>query len=151
MSTKTNDHAISVLNDLIQTCKDGQEGFQTASEGVKNTSLKSLFSQYSLQRAQFAGVLQQEVNRLGGSPETGGSVSASLHRGWINIKSAVTGSDESAIVAECERGEDAARDAYQKALKEHLPVDVRSMVESQFVEVKQGHDKVRSLEVKLAR
>ena len=151
MSTKTNDHAISVLNDLIQTCKDGQEGFQTASEGVKNTSLKSLFSQYSLQRAQFAGVLQQEVNRLGGSPETGGSVSASLHRGWMNIKSAVTGSDESAIVAECERGEDAARDAYQKALKEHLPVDVRSMVESQFTEVKQGHDKVRSLEVKMAR
>lgn len=151
MSTKTNDHAISVLNDLIQTCKDGQEGFQTASEGVKSTSLKSLFSQYSLQRAQFAGVLQQEVNRLGGSPETGGSVSASLHRGWINIKSAVTGSDESAIVAECERGEDAARDAYQRALKEHLPVDVRSMVESQFVEVKQGHDKVRSLEVKMAR
>ena len=151
MSTKTNDHAISVLNDLIQTCKDGQEGFQTASEGVKGTSLKSLFSQYSLQRAQFAGVLQQEVNRLGGSPETGGSVSASLHRGWINIKSAVTGSDESAIVAECERGEDAARDAYQRALKEHLPVDVRSMVESQFVEVKQGHDKVRSLEVKMGR
>ena len=151
MSTKTNDHAISVLNDLIQTCKDGQEGFQTASEGVKNTSLKSLFSQYSLQRAQFAGVLQQEVNRLGGSPETGGSVSASLHRGWMNIKSAVTGSDESAIVAECERGEDAARDAYQKALKQHLPVDVRSMVESQFTEVKQGHDKVRSLEVKMER
>lgn len=151
MSTKTNDHAISVLNDLIQTCKDGQEGFHTASEGVKSASLKSLFSQYSLQRAQFAGALQQEVNRLGGSPETSGSVSASLHRGWMNIKSAVTGSDESAIVAECERGEDAARDAYQKALKEHLPVDVRSMVESQFMEVKQAHDKVRSLEVKLER
>ncbi len=151
MSTQTNDHAISVLNDLIQTCKDGQEGFHTASEGVKSTSLKSLFSQYPLQCAQFAGVLQQEVNKLGGSPETGGSVSGSLHRGWINIKSAVTGSDESAIVSECERGEDAARDAYQKALKEHLPEDVRSMVESQFVEVKQGHDKVRSLEVKMER
>lgn len=151
MSTQTNDHAISVLNDLIQTCKDGQEGFQTASEGVKNTPLKSLFSQFSLQRAQFAGALQQEVNRLGGSPETSGSVSASLHRGWMNIKSAVTRSDESAIVAECERGEDGARDAYQKALKEHLPTDVRSMVESQFLEVKKSHDKVRSLEVKLER
>ncbi len=151
MSTQTNDHAVSVLNDLIQTCKDGQEGFQTASEGVRDTALKTLFSEFSLQRAQFAGVLQQEVNRLGGNPETGGSVSASLHRGWINIKSAVTGKNESAIVSECERGEDAARDAYQKALKEHLPLDVRALVESQFLEVKQAHDRVRSLEVKLAR
>ena len=151
MSTQTNDHAISVLNDLIQTCKDGQEGFQAAAEGVKSTTLKTLFSEFSLQRAQFAGVLQQEVNRLGGNPETSGSFSASLHRGRMNIKSAVTGKDESAIVAECERGEDSARDAYQKALKEHLPVDVRSMVESQFVEVKQAHDQVRSLEVKLER
>ena len=151
MNTQTKDHAISVLNDLIQTCKDGQEGFQSASEGVKNKSLKSMFSRYSLQRAQFAGALQQEVNRLGGSPETSGSVSASLHRGWINIKSAVTGSDESTIIAECERGEDAARLAYEKALKEHLPADVRSLVESQFQEVKQAHDQVRSLEVKLAR
>ena len=151
MSIQTNDHAISVLNDLIQTCKDGQEGFQTASEGVKDTALKTLFSEYSLQRAQFAGALQQEVNRLGGSPATSGSVSASFHRGWINIKSVVTGKNESAIVSECERGEDSARDAYQKALKEHLPVDVRSMVESQFVEVQQAHNRVRSLEVKLDR
>ena len=151
MSTNTNEHAISVLNGLIETCKDGQVGFQTAAEGVKSAILKTLFSEFSLQRAQFAGVLQQEVNRMGGSPETSGSVSASLHRGWINIKSAVTGKDESAIVAECERGEDSARDAYQKALKEHLPVDVRSIVESQFLEVKQAHDQVRSLEVKLDR
>ncbi len=149
MSTHTNDHAISVLNDLIQTCKDGQEGFQTAAEGVKSTTLKTLFSEFSLQRAQFAGILQQEVNRLGGSPETSGTFSASLHRGWINIKSTVTGKDESAIVAECERGEDSARDAYQKALKENLPFDVESIVQSQFLEVKQAHDQIRSLEVKL--
>ena len=151
MSSQTNDHAISVLNDLIQTCKDGQEGFQTAAEGVKNSSLKSLFSEFDLQRAQFAGILQQEVNRLGGSPETSGSFSGSLHRGWMNIKSAVTGSDESAVIAECERGEDATREAYQNALKKHLPDDVRSIVEGQFSEVKKAHHKIRSLEVKMAR
>ncbi len=125
MKNENNDKTISVLNDLIETCKDGQEGFKAASEGVKDSGLKTLFSGYSLQRGQFAGELQREVQRLGGSPEKSGSVSASLHRGWINIKSAVTGKDESAIVSECERGEDSARDAYQKALKEPLPTDVR--------------------------
>jgi uncharacterized protein (TIGR02284 family) len=148
MSTK-NEKIISTLNDLIEICKDGQEGFQTASEGVKDSSLKSLFSQYSLQRGQFAGALQAEVSRLGGSPEKGGSVSGSLHRGWINLKSAVTGQDEAAVIAECERGEDSAKQAYAKALQETLPTDVRSLVMEQFAEVKQAHDRIRSLEVKM--
>lgn len=149
MSTKANSHVISVLNNLIETCKDGQEGFQAAAEGVKDSSLKSLFAEYGLQRAQFGGVLQETVNRLGGDPEKSGTVSGSLHRGWMNIKSAVTGSDESAIIAECERGEDSARDAYQKALKEKLPADIEAIVEGQFHEVKKAHDKIRSLEVKM--
>ncbi|MEP6535198.1 MAG: PA2169 family four-helix-bundle protein [Bryobacteraceae bacterium] len=150
MSSKTNSHVISVLNNLIETCKDGQEGFEAAAHGVKDSALKSLFSEFGLQRAQFAGILQQAVNGLGGSPEKGGSVSGSLHRGWMNIKSAVTGNDEAAIVAECERGEDAARDAYQKALKEKLPADLEAIVKGQYEEVKKAHDKVRSLEVKMA-
>jgi uncharacterized protein (TIGR02284 family) len=151
MNTEKNDKAISTLNDLIETCKDGQVGFQTASEGVKDSSLKSLFSQYSLQRGQFAGALQAEVSRLGGSPEKGGSVSGSLHRGWINLKAAVTGHDEAAIIAECERGEDAAKEAYTKALQETLPADIRSLIAEQFAEVKQAHDRIRHLEVKMQR
>jgi uncharacterized protein (TIGR02284 family) len=149
MSKPKNEKIVSTLNDLIEICKDGQEGFQTASEGVTDTSLKSLFSQYSLQRGQFAGALQAEVSRLGGSPEKGGSVSGSIHRGWINLKSAVTGHDEAAIIAECERGEDSAKEAYEKALQETLPADIRSLVMQQFGEVKDAHNRIRTLEVRM--
>jgi uncharacterized protein (TIGR02284 family) len=142
-----NDNVISVLNNLIETCKDGQNGFQTAAEGVKRSDLKSLFYQYAQQRAQFAGELQNEVLRLGGDPAKAGSVAATLHRGWINIKSAVTGEDENAVISECERGEDSAVANYQDALNDqNLPTDVRSIVERQFAQVKEAHDRVRSLE-----
>ena len=141
-----NDDTISVLNNLIETCKDGQNGFQTAAEGVKNSELKTLFNKYSQQRAQFAAELQGEVRRLGGDPEKAGSVVATLHRGWINIKSAVTGEDESAVLAECERGEDSAVSNYQDALKANLPADVQSVVQRQFTQVKEAHDRIRSLE-----
>jgi uncharacterized protein (TIGR02284 family) len=151
MGSPNNEKTVSVLNDLIETCKDGQEGFHAAAEGVKDKTLKALFSQYSLQRSQFAGALQQEVSRLGGSPENSGSISGSLHRGWMGIKSTVTGKDESAVIAECERGEDAARDAYQDALKEDLPGDVQQLVQEQYQEIKQAHDRIRTLEVKLTR
>src|SRR4029078_8704180 len=49
---------ISTLNGLIETLKDGQEGFRQASEAVKDCQLKMLFGEYSLQRAKFAGELQ---------------------------------------------------------------------------------------------
>jgi len=142
-----NDNVISTLNNLIETCKDGQNGFQTAAEGVKRSDLKSLFAEYALQRSKFAGELQTEVTRLGGDPENTGSVAATLHRGWINIKSAVTGADENAVIAECERGEDSAVSNYQDALgDQNLPADIRSIVERQYTQIKEAHDRVRALE-----
>ena len=140
------DNAISTLNNLIETCKDGQNGFQTAAEGVKNSELKTLFGTYSHQRAQFAGELQNEVRRLGGDPEKTGSVAATLHRGWINIKSTVTGEDEGAVIAECERGEDSAVKNYKEALSEDLPGDLKAIVEKQYAQVQEAHDRIRSLE-----
>ncbi|MGB7925850.1 MAG: PA2169 family four-helix-bundle protein [Pyrinomonadaceae bacterium] len=144
--TIDNNGVISTLNNLIETCKDGQNGFQTAAEGVKNSELKTLFNTYSQQRAQFAGELQGEVRRLGGDPEQTGSVAATLHRGWINIKSAVTGEDENAVISECERGEDSAVSNYKDALNENLPADVRAIVERQYAQVKEAHDRIRTLE-----
>jgi uncharacterized protein (TIGR02284 family) len=141
-----NDKVISILNDLIETCRDGQEGFRAAAEAVKNSELKTLFSRYSQQRGQFVTELQNEVRRLGGDPEKSGTAAGALHRGWMNIKSAVTGGDERAIISECERGEDSAVKAYENALKETLPANVRSIVERQFREIKQAHDRIRSLE-----
>ncbi|HEY0544395.1 MAG TPA: PA2169 family four-helix-bundle protein [Pyrinomonadaceae bacterium] len=142
----TNDEVISTLNNLIETCKDGQEGFRTAAEGVKNGELKTLFNTYSQQRAQFAAELQNEVRRLGGDPEQTGSVAATLHRGWINIKSAVTGEDEGAVISECERGEDSAVRNYEDAIKAGLPADVLTIVQRQYSEIREAHDRIRALE-----
>ncbi len=139
------DDAISTLNNLIETCKDGENGFRTAAEGVKDSKLKTLFNTYSQQRAKFAAELQGEVRGLGGDPEKTGSVAASLHRGWINIKSTVTGEDEAAIIAECERGEDSAKANYEEAMKEDLPAKVKSTIEQQYGQVKEAHDRIRDL------
>ena len=75
----------------------------------------------------------------------GGSISGSMHRAWTNIKSTITGKSEHAVLAECERGEDAAKAAYETALKKSLPSDVRTLVERQYEGVKANHDRVRNL------
>lgn len=144
-STLSNDKIVGVLNDLIETCRDGQKGFQEAAEGVKDPSIKNLFQSYSRQREQFCTELQSQVRRLGGDPEKTGHVSAALHRGWMNLKAALTGNDEKAIIDEAERGEDAAMNAFRNALKENLPTDIRSIVERQFSLVKESHERVRTM------
>src|SRR5688500_18105391 len=141
-TTASNDDAISTLNGLIETCKDGQNGFKEAAEGVERSDLKSLFYEFSQQRSQFVGELQGLVRELGGDPENSGSVAGALRRGWINIKSAVTGKDDAAILNECERGEDVAKNAYKDALDEPLPANVTETVQTQYTAVQSAHDRV---------
>jgi uncharacterized protein (TIGR02284 family) len=140
----SNEH-ISTLNNLIETCKDGEQGFRTAAESLRDSQIKAKFQEYSRQRGDMARELQAEVRKLGGDPEKSGSMSASLHRGWIDIKSAVTGKDDYAILAEAERGEDVAKDQYEKALKAGLTGSALTIVQSQAIKVRQAHDDVRNL------
>ena len=138
---------ISTINDLIETLKDGQEGFRQASEAVKDSKLKSLFSEYSLQRSKFAGELQNEAISLGDhNPEDSSSTAGAMHRAWINLKAAITSGDDHAVLAECERGEDSAVNEYKKAMEdEDLSAPVRETISRQFTDVKNAHDRIKAL------
>ena len=135
-----------VIDNLIQTLKDGREGFKQAAESVSNPNLKSLFRDYSQQRSRFATALQSEARRHGKTdPETSSSATGALPRDWINLKSAITGGDEHAILAECERGEDSAVEEYKKALEDGLTPSAQDFVSRQFAEIKAAHDQIKSL------
>jgi uncharacterized protein (TIGR02284 family) len=138
---------ISTINDLIETLKDGQEGFKQAAEAVKDSQMKSLFSEFSLQRSRFAGELQNEAISLGDhNPENSSSASGALHRTWINLKAAITSGDDHAVLAECERGEDSAVAEYKKAMEdEDLSAPVRETISRQYADVKRAHDRIKAL------
>ena len=140
-----NDDVISTLNDLIETCKDGEEGFRQCAEGISDPQIKNLFVDRAQACSSSAGELQELVSSCGGDPETKSSISGSMHRRWIDIKSAVTGKDDEAILNECERGEDVAVSSYRKALEKDLPANIRSVVERQYNGVLRNHDQVKSL------
>ena len=143
--TVSNSDVISTLNGLIETCKDGQDGFKVAAEGIERSELKTVFYEFSQQRAEFAGVLQELVRSLGGDPESGGSMSAAVHRGWMDIKSLVTGKDEEAILNECERGEDYAKDAYAAAVQTSLPANILDIVGQQSQAILAAHNRIKAL------
>jgi uncharacterized protein (TIGR02284 family) len=135
-----------IIDNLIETLKDGQQGFKEAAENVKDAQLKSLFNDYSKQRARFLAELRSKAQSPDErEPKVSGSAAGALHRGWIDLKSALSRGDDHAILAECERGEDSAVEEYQKALNDGLSAPVRELVFRQFTEIKAVHDRIRDL------
>lgn len=138
-------NAVSVLEDLIETCKDGQKGYQDAASHVKRSDLKTYFNEQSLERSRFAGELEAELIRLGKpDKKVTGSASATLHRAWIDTKVALGAGDHS-ILESVEAGEDNARKSYEKAVTGDLPENIAQIVRRQAASVQRAHDKVKSL------
>jgi len=135
----------STLNELIETCIDGQKGFEAAAAAVEDPTLKQELKRYSEQRGDFAHELQRLIASGGEQAKDHGSVSAAMHRGWMNLRQALTSNDTHAILAECERGEDSALEAYREALDEPLPPQLALPVASQYQAIQTAHDHVRDL------
>jgi len=115
------DDPISVLETLIETCRDGEKGYKDAAEHVKRPDLKAFFAEQSVERGRFARELETELARLGktGKKESG-SVAGAMHRAWIDTKANLGGGDHT-ILESVEQGEDSAKEAYEKALNASLP------------------------------
>ena len=139
---------LSLLHNLIGISRDGEEGFKQAAKHARSEKLKQVFSTYSRQRHDFVAQLQQLERRFGETKvDEGGSTTGSLHRAWIGLRTALTSEDDQALLEEAERGEDAAKAAFQEAQRDfaELPVDVRSTIAAQSAQVRQAHDDVRKM------
>ena len=145
MSDDMNNNAVSVLNDLIETCRDGEQGFKAAADRAESADLKHVFSRFSSQRATFKHELEVQVTRYGGTPADLGHAAGMAHRGWMAVKAAVSSDDDQSILDECERGEDYAKKAYADALGKSLSSDLRPLVVRQADDVRAAHDEVRDL------
>jgi uncharacterized protein (TIGR02284 family) len=141
-----NEHdAVSVIENLIETCKDGQKGYQDAATHVKRPDLKAYFNEQSLERSRFAGELEAELIRLGKpDKKVSGSVGGALRRAWIDTKVSLGGGDKT-VLESVEAGEDTAKAAYEKAIAGDLPENIAQIVRRQAASVERAHDKVKSL------
>jgi len=138
-------NTVDVIKDLIETCRDGQKGYQDAASHVKRPDLKTVFHEEGLQRGRFAEELQAELLHLGKKDEkVSSSVGGALHRAWIDTKVALGGGDKT-ILESVESGEDSAKESYNKALASQLPANIADIVRRQANSVQQAHDKIKAL------
>jgi len=143
--TIDNDEIISTLNDLLESCRDGEYGFSASVEHTQSADLKILLSRRA-QECRTAGMeLQALIRQLGGKADEGGSVTGALHRGWVSVRGTLSGHSDQAMLDECERGEDSAVASYRKALNKDLPANIRSVVDKQAQGTQKNHDEIKAL------
>jgi len=136
---------IETLNDLLENARDGELGFREAAEHTQTPSLSALFGRRAETCRRAAAELQEQIARLGGKPDAGGSVTGAAHRVWVHIRGLFGGASDEIMLTECERGEDAAVARYRKALEQNLPPDLHAMVQRQFEGAQRNHDMIKSL------
>ncbi|WP_439883077.1 ferritin-like domain-containing protein [Pontibacter sp. MBLB2868] len=140
-----NKEVFSTVHHLIERCKDGAKGYKTASEDVEDQDLKDLFRKYAVQRDSMITELQDQLHKMGHTDTESSSVEGTLHRAWIDLKSALSSKDRTRVLEECERGEDYAVSSYRDALKKDLPGDLKAIVQQQYEDIKNAHDHIKTL------
>ncbi len=140
---------INVIEDLVETLEDGRKGFSDAAEKLReggHTQLAEQMMEFSDQRARFSNELREMARSAGAELDEEGSAAGALHRGWMDLKAALTGDDAHAILAAAETGEDHAVGEYDDALQEDgLSGQLRELIARQADEVRRAHDRVRDL------
>ena len=138
------DNPGNVLKNVVATARDGERGFREAAEHFKNPELKSMAQRVSSERAGFAQELEPELRSEGKDERPSGTAEGSMHRAWIDIKTALGGGDHT-ILAWLEQGEDHAKKVYSEALQSTLPSAAQLIVRRQYDRVIATHDQVKQL------
>jgi uncharacterized protein (TIGR02284 family) len=136
--------------ELVETLKDGEKGFATASEKLRDSDRAewaSVLQQASQQRSEFAQEIVALGHAYGDDVDKGGTATAALHRGWLSLKDAVTGDDASGVLGAAVTGEDHAVSEYEKALEMDLSAGFREVVSRQHQAVVAMRDQIKALHV----
>ena len=146
MTDHNHSKEISTLNTLIATTIDSVTGYENSAKNIGNQRFAEIFRERANERQQVVEQLRAEVRRLGGNPEDDGSFMGKTHQRFEDMKAAITGQDEKAIINEVERGEDYLKEKFETALKgDTLSGESRSVVERCYQSVRSGHDQMSQL------
>lgn len=145
------EHDVKILNSLIATTIDSVDGYNAAADNADNQDFRSIFRDRANERSEVVNKLQAQVRKLNGKPEDDGTTIAAAHRFFMTLRDSLTSTDDEAVVAEVERGEDVIKAKYEAAMQEtELSATSRELVQTCYASVKDGHDQMRDLKHGLA-
>jgi uncharacterized protein (TIGR02284 family) len=139
-------HDISVLNSLIETTIDSVDGYRHSSNEASNSRFSEAFRDWAKDREEVVSKLRDRVRELGGTPEHDGGILAAMHRQFLSLRDAITGTDDQAVIAEVDRGESYLDDKWQTALQDtQLSPETLNLIRSCYDSVRSGRQRWEQL------
>jgi uncharacterized protein (TIGR02284 family) len=132
----TQEDVIDQLNHLIGINRNAEDGLRGGAKTVRNSELETLFANYATQHAKFAGELQQEVKRLGGTLSDSETFAGALHRGWMDVKAVLSGDAAASILKSCESGEESAEIAYTNVVDSNITGQTHTLIGKQQQQIR---------------
>ena len=129
----------SVTQQLIETLENGRDGYEKGAKKLRDagqSQLADAFEHYADQRAGFAADLTSIASAYGDGVEESGTMAGVIHRGWMTLKDAASGSSPSGVLDVATEGEKHAVEEFEKALEADVSPDLRSVIQRQLVEVR---------------
>jgi uncharacterized protein (TIGR02284 family) len=140
------DTEVGTLQTLTTTLIDSINGYDDAATNSENSRFQQIFRERAGERRQVLENLRAEIRRLGGDPPDDGSFMGKTHQAWLDLKAAITGRDDKAIVNSVEAGEDYLKEKFETALSsDQLSGEARQAVERAYQSVRSGHDQMSQL------
>jgi uncharacterized protein (TIGR02284 family) len=144
-SNDSNTSGLGTLETLTTTLIDSINGYRDAAEHAEGTRFQEIFRRNADERSRVVEELRAEITRLGGNAPDDGSFLGATHQRFLDLKAAITGRDDAAIVNEVERGEDYLKEKFELALKADIDPQARTVIERAYQSVRQGHDQISAL------
>jgi uncharacterized protein (TIGR02284 family) len=143
---QSQDHAVKVLNSLIETTLDSANGYRDAAEGADSPPIRSLLAQKASTREELSRRLQSEVRSFGGEPETDQSAMGKAHNVFTELKGKIMGRDDESVLAEVDRGESFIEEKFEAASRDpELPDHVRRLIESECAAIRTDHAEMKRM------
>jgi uncharacterized protein (TIGR02284 family) len=143
--TISTDDIISVLNELLETCYDERDGFRTSAGELQGQDAIAMCLSRAQRVDDAAAELYTAIRHLGGHPVEHGHSVAKVHRGWIHLRGAAPASTDDSILAEIERGEEAALERYRHALTKPLPPTTHDLLDDHVRDIEESLARVRAM------
>ena len=141
-----NEHAVDVLNGLIETTFDSAESFGKAAELARNPRVQDLFRHKAEARMSLAEGLKQAVRNLEGQPVDQGSAAGPLHQGIMVLRDKLGRNSDKPLIEEVKLGETFVKHRFESASQDQeLPSQARAEIDRTFGQVSSDHDEIAAL------
>ena len=147
--TKSN---TDVLQELVQIARDSKSFYESAAREVEDPGLRLDFQRMAEIKGELIAQLSTQISARGTSPETSGTLAGSLRKGYGELLAHMRSKKGAArtYTAQLEETEDRLLKHYEQALGDVSSPEVREILSAQLPKLRQCHDEMKRLKLKLA-